>query len=114
MIEQRKFPRIRFDARCVLLCADCAYEGRVVNISLGGAMLSLNEGAIILPEEKCLLRLFTGSDDAIAEIEVSIVYAAYSCIGCCFLAFDEKTHPLLYAKIEELSRDPEKYRVTYP
>jgi PilZ domain-containing protein len=114
MIEQRKFPRIRFDARCVLHHGDCAYEGKVVNISLGGAMLSLDEGAMIPQEEQCLLRMFTGKEDAPAEIEVSIVYSAFSCIGCRFLAFDEKTHPALYAQIEELSSNPEKYRVAFP
>ena len=114
MIEHRKFPRIRFDARCILLNRDCTYEGGVVNISLGGAMLSLDEGAIIPQEEKCMLRIISGSEGTPDEIEVSIAYSAFSFIGCRFLAFDEKTHPRLYAQIEELSRNPEKYRVAYP
>lgn len=104
MIEQRKFSRFRFEARCILLSGDCAHEGKVVNISLGGAMVSLNDSAIILPEEKCLFKIFAGSKETPDEIEVSVAYSAFSCIGVRFLAFDKNSHSKLYSQIELLSQ----------
>lgn len=114
MIEKRKFPRVRFEARCILLYGDCAYEGKVVNISLGGAMISLNDSAIIPQDEKCLFKVFAGNDDTSDDIEASVVYSAFSCFGIRFLAFDVNSHPQLYAHIELLSQNPGKYRVAYP
>jgi len=111
--KERKSPRVRFEARCILLYGDCAYEGKVVNISLGGAMISLNDSAIIPQEEECLFKILAGSN-ANDEIEASIVYSAFSCITLRFLTFDGNSHPQLYAQIESLSRNPEKYRVAYP
>jgi PilZ domain len=114
MTKKRKFPRIRFDARCIVLYEDYAHEGKMVNISLCGAMISLNDSAIIPLEEKCLLKIFAGSNETPYEIEASVVYPAFSCIGVRFLAFDEYSHPQLHSQIELLSRNPEKYRVAYP
>lgn len=113
MIEQRKFPRIRFDARCTLLHGDCSHGGNVVNISLGGAMLSLDDGAIIPQGDKCrcIIVVENGQTD---DIEATAVYSAFSCIGIMFLNFSRDTHPLLYETIERLSSNPEKYRVSYP
>jgi len=112
--EKRKFPRVRFEARCILLYGDCAHEGKVVNISLGGAMICLNDSAIIPQEEECLFKIFAESNAAHDEIEASVIYSAFSCIALRFLTFDGNSHPQLYAQIELLSRNPEKYRVDYP
>jgi len=114
MIEQRKFRRVRFDARCILLSGDSAYEGRVVNISPGGAMISFNDSAIIPQGEKCLCRIFAQGNDTPAEIEVNVVYSVFACISVEFLAFDENSHPQLFDQIEELNRNPARYRVAYP
>ena len=114
MNKKRKFPRIRFEARCILLYGDCAHEGKVVNISLGGAMISLNDSAIMPQEEICLFKIFAGSNETPDEIEAGVVYSASSCIGVRFLTFDENSHPQLYSHIELLSGNPEKYRVAYP
>jgi hypothetical protein len=91
-----------------------AHEGKVVNISQGGAMISLNAGAIIPQEEKCLFRIFAGNDETPDDIEAIVAYSAFSCIGVRFLAFDENSHPQLYAQIGLLGRNPDKYRVAYP
>jgi hypothetical protein len=112
--KKRTFPRVRFEARCILLYGDCAHEGKVVNISLGGAMICLNDSAIIPQEEKCLFKIFAGSNAAHDEIEASLVYSAFSCIALRFLAFDRDSHPQLYSQIELLSLNPERYRVAYP
>ena len=114
MIEKRKLPRVRFEARCILLYGDCAHEGKVVNISLVGAMISLNESAVFPQAEKCLFKIFAGSNETPEEIEASVAYSATSCIGIRFLAFDVNSHPQLYSHIELLSQNPEKYRVAYP
>lgn len=114
MIEQRKHPRIRFDARCTLQHDDCSHGGNVVNISLGGAMLSLDDGAIIPQGETCRLLIFSEGGGAPDEVEASVVYSAFSCIGIMFLTFTADSHPLLYETIERLSRNPEAYRVAYP
>lgn len=113
MIEQRKFPRIRFDAQCALLHEGCSHEGNVVNISLGGAMLSLDDAAIIPQGDKCRCIIFSenGQRD---EIEATVVYSTFSCIGIMFLNFNRNTHPLLFETIERLSSNPDKYRVSYP
>jgi hypothetical protein len=112
--KERKYPRVRLEARCILLYGDCAHEGNVVNISLGGAMISLNDSAIIPQEEECLFKIFAGSNETSDEIAAGVVYSTSSCIGVRFLTFDRDSHPHLYAHIEMLSRNPEKYRVAYP
>jgi hypothetical protein len=112
--NRRKFPRVRFEARCILLYGACAHEGNVVNISLGGAMISLNDSAVIPQEEECLFKIFAGSNETFDEIGASVAYSTSSCIGVRFLAFDGNSHPHLYSHIEMLSRNPEKYRVAYP
>jgi hypothetical protein len=112
--KERKSPRVRFEARCILLYGDCAHEGKVVNISLGGAMVSLSDSAVIPQEEECLFKIFAGSNAMFDEIEASVVYSAFSCIALRFLTFDGNSHPHLYAQIELLSQNPEKYRVAYP
>jgi PilZ domain-containing protein len=114
MIEKRKHPRIRFDARCILSHDGSTYEGRVVNISLGGAMISIDDGAFIPQEDTCLFQIFVEGCGDPDEIRARVVYSAFSCIGIMFLAFGRDTHPKLYEKIELLSSNPEKYRVAYP
>lgn len=114
MIEKRKHPRIRFDARCTLSHDGCAYGGGVVNISLGGAMLSLDDGAVIPQGETCRVLIFPEEGGEPDAITARVVYAAFSCIGIMFLDFDRDSHPGLYGKIELLSSNPEKYRVAYP
>lgn len=114
MIEQRKHPRIRFDARCTLSHDGCTYGGSVVNISLGGAMLSLDDGAVIPQGETCRVLIFSEKGGEPDTIEVRVVYSAFSCIGLMFLTFGADSHPQLYGKIERLSSNPEKYRVAYP
>jgi hypothetical protein len=114
MLEKRKFPRFRFEADCILLFDGQAHKGKLVNISLGGAMISLNDGAIISQDEECLLKIVTESNETPDELKVAVAYAAFSCIGLRFLSFDENSHSRLYAQIQTLSMNPEKYRVAYP
>ena len=114
MIEQRKHPRIRFDARCTLFHGGCTYLGSVVNISLGGAMLSIDDSAFIPQEDTCwILILAEGCGDP-GEIEARVVYSTLTCIYIKFLTFGRNSHQELYKKIEQLSSNPEKYRVAYP
>lgn len=114
MIEKRKFPRLRFAADCVLFIDGQTYEGKVINVSLGGAMVSLNYSAVISQDEQCLLKIMPGNNEPPDEIKATVVYASYSCIGVSFLEFDKNSHPRLYAQLEELGLNPEKYRVSYP
>jgi len=114
MIEHRKFPRIRFEAKCILIYEGGGHKGNVINISLGGAMISLFESAMIAQGETCIFRIFTEGRKTPDEIEIRVTYSTFTCIGLEFLAFNENTHPELYARIELLSRNPEKYRVAYP
>ena len=114
MIEQRKYPRIRFDARCTLFHDGSTYGGSVVNISLGGAMLSVDDSAFIPQGDTCRLLILAEGCGEPGGIEARVVYSAFSCIGIMFLTFGRDTHPELYEKIERLSGNPEKYRVAYP
>jgi c-di-GMP-binding flagellar brake protein YcgR len=114
MIEKRKHPRIRFDAPCLLEYDGQSHDGRLVNISLGGAMVSLRESAMIPQDETCLIRIFSGEPGEADDIGAVVAYSAFSCIGLRFLDFSPVAHPHLYARVEELSRDPERYRVAYP
>jgi hypothetical protein len=114
MIEQRKHPRIRFDARCTLFHDGCTYEGSVVNISLGGAMLSFVDSPFIPQGDTCRLLILAEGCGKPGEIEARVVYSAFSCIGIMFLTFSLNSHPELYETIERLSSNPEKYRVAYP
>lgn len=114
MIEKRRHPRIRFDARCTLSHEGCTYGGNVVNISLGGAMISIDEGAVIPQGDTCRLLIFAEGCGEPGEIEARAVYSAFSCVGLMFLTFGPDSHPELYERIEQLSSDPEKYRVAYP
>ncbi len=114
MIGKRAFPRFRFEARCVLKHDGRSYDGQMVNISLGGAMISYNECAMVPQDEKCSLVIFMDSDDIPEQIEVVAVYSSLSFIGVKFIGFDEITCPQVYGKIEILSNKLAKYKVSFP
>lgn len=114
MYGSRKHPRFKFEARCVLLYEGSAYEGRILNVSLGGAMFGLDESVMIPQDEICRLQLFTGENETPDEIDVSVVYSTFFCLGVKFLVFDGTSHPQLYAQLELLSQRYEKDHPSEP
>ena len=98
MINTRRYPRIRFAARCVLHHTGCSYEGKVVNISLGGAMIGFDESVMVPQEEKSSLVIFVDGLEQPQHLDVEVIYSTFFCMGVKFIAFDEGTCPWLYAE----------------
>jgi hypothetical protein len=113
MPERRRFVRVRYEARCILTHDNSTYEGLMVNISLGGAMISFSESVMIPQGEMCALEIYADSGGLPALIEVETVYTSLSCIGVRFVNFDEQSHPQFYKLVGKLSRDPGKYKVSF-
>lgn len=114
MIEKRAFSRFRFEARCILKHDNRSYDGQMVNISLGGAMISFNESTMVPQDEKCSLVIFMDSLHIHEQIEVVAVYSSLSFLGVMFIGFDEITCPQLFGQIEILCKKHEKYKVSFP
>ncbi len=105
MSGKRRFHRVRFVTKSVLKHNNCTYPVRLENISLNGALFSLNESAIVLiqPGDKCTLAVYPGEEEAPLQFVAEVIHAGFSVAGVQFFAMDAETETRLCTLIERVT-----------
>lgn len=106
MIEKRRFHRVRYTAKCLLVHGEMAYGGQVENISLNGALLSFSGGIVIPQGEKCSLEVDVDEGEGPLSLLVEVVHASFMMAGIRFVSFDADTKVCLYMLMERISPEP--------
>jgi hypothetical protein len=97
VVEKRSFPRVSLAASGLLVYRDGVYRARVENISLSGALLSLETGEV--PEvsrgEHCSLALRRDACGSGLRLSTRIVHFGYDMVCLRFVNLDQNTRLML-------------------
>jgi hypothetical protein len=128
MTEKRKYHRIAYTVGGTLMCRDAAFNCKVENLSMNGALVFVrNDGApVIRVGDSCLLRLYHEVEGRFITITAVVAHRAFSFVGLAFSdcdndsaaslesimqrdqqnaadVYDDATYRLLYRDTELLS-----------
>jgi len=95
MKEKRKFQRIRCGSKCSLTHCNITYLGRLVNISMDGALIGFNEGLVIPNNEKCVLTIYSDELKTPLKSEVMVIHSNFTMVGIKFASEDVKVRKAL-------------------
>jgi hypothetical protein len=110
MAEQRQFHRVNFTAKSSLNDNDVHYTGHLENISLNGALVSLNDGIIVLQGDEYLLSIYLKDDEHPIRVKVEVVHSFLTMLGLKFITTDSSTRQRLYELLEKISSEPDKLK----
>lgn len=108
-MDLRRFHRITYTPSAVFSCNNLSYEGRLVNISLQGAMVSANEGLMASPGDRCTIAFTPEASPDQLLIYGEVVHAFYSMAGIKFLLSAEEGMQI-YRLLEGMTPEPERLK----
>jgi hypothetical protein len=106
-MEHRRFHRVKFAAKGVLSHQGLAYQIRLENISLRGALVSSEEFIMIPEGDQCSLSLRLKAEEAL-EITVQIVHSFFSMVGVQFVSMEKDAELRLFELLKGVTKEPEK------
>lgn len=111
-MEHRRYQRITYTAPAVVQYHDLSYDGKLVNISLNGAMVCANEGMMISQGESCTVLIIPEGEREPIRFEAVVAHAFFSMVGVQFV-FDAEQQTRLFELLEGLSKNPEELRLEW-
>ena len=87
MSENRRYNRVRFPAKGTITINGHSHEGRVVNMSTAGAMISFSTDIHAL-RGNCSLAVYPNGDDQPLHFSIEIVHSCFSTLGVRFISMD--------------------------
>ncbi|GFO68148.1 hypothetical protein GMLC_17270 [Geomonas limicola] len=92
VLEKRRFPRVAMDAEGLLVYREELYRARLENISLAGALVSL-EGfePAMSPGERCSLALYRDGNNTSLRFSTRLVHLGYGMACVRFVHLDQDT-----------------------
>ena len=110
MVDKRKFHRVNFNARSVLLYHGAATEGQVETLSLSGVMISFDESVMVPECEICTVEIYLHDGAAPLRFMVEVVYSTLFRVGVQFLSYIDDADERLYQLMVEISPEPESVK----
>lgn len=109
-MKKRRFSRIRFEEQCLLEYGGRSLEGRLLNISLKGALVEFRDQGNFIPGDRWRLAFHLGNPDFIMRFGAEVVHAATGFAGFKFVEADLNTLFHLRNLLEARLGNPEKLR----
>ena len=106
--EKRRFTRVSFDSDCYLLDGDVSTPGNLLDISLKGALISLQDVDIYQPDKTCGLKIALYGSTIEMTVDVRMVHQQAERIGLQFISIDVDSLTHLRKLIELNMGDAEK------
>lgn len=107
-MKQRRFGRVRFEDQCLLEYGGRSLKGRLLNISLKGALVEFREETRLTPGDRWRLTFHLGNADFIMRFGVVVVHASDGNAGFSFVEADLNTmfhlRNLLEARLGDAER----------
>lgn len=107
MSERRMFPRVRLTAKSFLYLQDANYKGQLQNISISGALISMEERFVVPTGGDYTITIYIEGEDLPLQLGVEVVCSSLSLVGVKFVSCDDDTATRLGQLIVNLtSGDP--------
>ena len=96
-LEKRKYPRVDLSVGGLLTYRDGRYSARLENISLAGALVSLQEGDCppMSRGERCSLALYRSGSSGTLQFTTKVVHFGYDMASVRFVNLDQNTRLML-------------------
>lgn len=88
MGEQRQFSRIDFHTTTSVVYKNQRFEAQLLDISLKGALLSIEEALLLSKEEECSLEINLGGSEVVLTIKALLVHIHENSFGFKFQSID--------------------------
>jgi hypothetical protein len=102
----RRFNRIKFDDQCVVEYGSRSIKGRLLNISLNGALVEFSDHMPFLPGDRWRLSFHLGNADFIMQFGSEVVHTNNNMAGFRFIETDLNTMFHLRNLLEARTSDP--------
>ena len=107
MNQKRHFIRVRFKAKCSLTHNKTNYPGQLENISINGALISLNDGIVIPRDDICSLTVYLEDENTPLHLVIEVMYCKFTMIGVKFTKKNAETRKRLEDLIDRLTTEQE-------
>ena len=91
MDDRRYFSRIKFSAQTQIECNNKVYEGKMLDISLKGALLHFKDHIPLEKSDHCVIRIYLHSSDITLVFDAELVHLCNNNLGFKFLSEDIDT-----------------------
>jgi len=110
VLEKRSFPRVNLAASGLLVVREGLYRARLENISLNGALVTLEEtdGPPLSTGERCSLALYRSGSDASLRFSTKVVHLGYGMACVKFVNLDQATRLTLRSLIAHQLPEPHR------
>lgn len=109
-MKKRRFGRVGIEDHCLLEYGGRTLQGRLLNISLKGALVEFCEEVVLRSGDRWRLSFHLGNEDYLMRFGVVVVHAASRCAGFTFIEADLNTMFHLCNLLESRLRPPERLR----
>lgn len=110
MSGKRRFPRVRFRAKCSLTHNNIIYKGQLENISVNGALVSFSDGIVIPNNERCNLIIYLEGEVPPLRLEIEVIHSNFTMMGIRFATEDyvvKKALDDLVARLTSVGDQPD-------
>ena len=101
MIGNRKFPRVRLTAKCVLSYQNVDYEGQLENISISGALVRLEQCICAPHSGENKLTIYIEGDTSPLQLNIEVVCTSFTLTGIKFVSCDAESATRLGQLVEK-------------
>jgi hypothetical protein len=105
-MEKRRFSRIKIEEKCVVECGNDFVEGRLLNVSLKGALMEFDGEIDFQSGAGCRLSFNLGNPDFYLEFMVEVAHCNDCVAGVRFVEADLNTMIHLRNLLEARTGDP--------
>lgn len=105
MIGNRKFPRVRLTAQCVLGCQNVDYKGQLENISISGALVRLEQCICEPHGVESTLTIYVEGEVPPLRLNIEVVCTSFTLTGIKFVSCDAETAVRLGQLVETLASE---------
>jgi len=109
-MKTRRFSRVRFEEQCLLEYGSRSLEGRLLNISLKGALVEFRDEGIFIPGDRWRLAFHLGNPDFVMRFGAEVVHTASRLAGFSFVESDLNTMFHLRNLLEARLLDPDRLK----
>jgi hypothetical protein len=108
MEEKRRFRRIACIEKVIFQCGEGVIEAEMLDISLKGALLELNDEAAISTGDKCRITLNLKDSDIFLQFLAELVHRRNNLVGVKFVHMDIDTLIHLRSLLEARTANPQQ------
>lgn len=105
-MQQRCFHRVLFTAKGVVAFNDEIFKGHIENISLNGALISLETDITVNHGDKCFMTIYPDGESQPIRIIAEVVRFLRNTVGVKFIAIDDETRSCLFELVNRITTEP--------